>query len=90
MILKMSLAEIIVAIITMPVRQCIADHTFACRFVVIKILSGLRRLVLLLSPQSRTPHKNNKKPTQILLFHREEMYAHRRIFSFLLAAVGPT
>jgi hypothetical protein len=51
MILKMSLAEIIVAIIAVPVRQCIAYHTFACRFVVIKILSRLRRLVLLLSPQ---------------------------------------
>src|SRR5919202_6660003 len=56
-ILKMNLTEIIAAIIAMPVRQCIAYHTFACWFVVVKILSRLRRLVLLLSSQQKIPPK---------------------------------
>jgi hypothetical protein len=54
----MNLAEIIVAVIAMPVRQRIAYHTFACWLVVVKILSRLCRLVLLLlSPQQRIPAK---------------------------------
>jgi hypothetical protein len=71
-ILKMNLTEIIAAIIAMPVRQCIAYHTFACWFVVVKILSRLRRLVLLLPPQFRTPTKRIRNLHKYYCFTRKK------------------
>jgi hypothetical protein len=50
-VLKMNLAEVIIALIAMPIRESITYHTSPYWFIVIKIFSGFCRLVLLLSSQ---------------------------------------
>jgi hypothetical protein len=50
-VLKMNLAEVIIALIAMPIRESITYHTSSYWFIVIKIFSGFCRLVLLLSSQ---------------------------------------
>jgi len=61
MSLEMDLTEIIVTIITMPIRQSVAYYTSAYWFVIVIILSWLYGLLLFLSHWRDSPQKSLKK-----------------------------